>query len=459
MIDTIHLRINNISKYRMLYEQLYTIKRDSVSEAYIDQETGEMLSSRSFVRSLIYHDNNNIIPLNKRSSLDLPSSHYSVSYVVNVQGNYVDFNFSLPKTLYGTNLFQFVDYYSQSCDVTFALFIRYIFDFARDYFIQLPEAQDMEVRRIDLCYNQFFNSKSDALQYLDHQKTLLVKYARKSQNNYRSYETSLMYVTARYSFKIYHKGTEFAKHDYKALVKSGNSRGYDLGYFQDVGDKILRYEMTFRLSYINYLFNSYFFDSERRGNRVDIQTHPVNKVLKAFVTFGFSKYYSYFKTKQKTFSLESDYDSYSTNRKNFEVYKDNFNVTFDYSIFSILYEQFWNRVKQYQLNVKMSIGQVVDNITEYNKSCELKNRIRRAYDGKQVASELVNSRMVILAILSQYVNLQELYKAKLIPKSTYYRIREDLKKVGISEYSANTAIPTPPLDYLDYKYYFGRYLN
>jgi hypothetical protein len=46
----------------------------------------------------------------------------------------------------------------------------------------------------------------------------------------REYSTSLMYVTKRYSAKIYHKGSEYEKNDLKEHLKINKEKGQE--YFK-----------------------------------------------------------------------------------------------------------------------------------------------------------------------------------------------------------------------------------
>src|SRR5205085_12548093 len=108
---------------------------------------------------------------------------------------------------------------------------------------------DVEINRIDVCFNQVFKSKDDALLYLEYQKRLKKKYARDENGVMRGYETSLMYVTSRYSAKIYHKGTEYEKHDKKEHLKYNKEKAtqyFKTEKLQAIADRVLRYELTLR---------------------------------------------------------------------------------------------------------------------------------------------------------------------------------------------------------------------
>ncbi len=99
--------------------------------------------------------------------------------------------------------------------------------------------------------------------YLEYQKKLKKKYARNEEgvlNNYA--KASLMYVTKRYSAKIYHKGSEYKKNDLKEHLKYNkqkNRQYFKTDLIQAFADRTLRYELTIRNSQLNYLHKHYIF--------------------------------------------------------------------------------------------------------------------------------------------------------------------------------------------------------
>ncbi|MCW3106620.1 MAG: hypothetical protein JWQ09_1126 [Segetibacter sp.] len=448
MIDTIILRVLNLSKYDKLYEQYYAPskrKNTTTIGQLVNTDTGEV-TDLAAVTSYIYHDTNRVLPLVHRSTINIASSHYSVSYSINKAGDYLEFNFSIPKYIYTTNVMQFVNIYDQSVNTTFLELKKFLHTFIRDHFIEEPLKDDLEINRIDICYNQFFNSKEDALSYLDEQKKLLVKYARSSKNNYRSYDTSLMYITKRYSFKIYHKGTEFEKNDYKELVKNGNPKDLPLQYFLDQSDCILRYEMTFRRSMLNYLVNHYFFVSKGENLHPQYSEHVLSRTFKNLIVFGYKEFYEKYKKKHKKFTLQSVFDV--TN--DFMYLFDADTITFDETIFQILHRVFYKKVKDFQLTTILSPGEVLNRIDTANADNKIKNSLRRTKkSGKD------SWRLLSVALLQQVMNLEEL--KQFMPKSTFYDLKKDLKTIGIKTGDTSLTIPQPKLDYFDYKLYFSKF--
>src|SRR5262249_16907202 len=122
--------------------------------------------------------------------------------------------------------------------------------------------KDVEVNRIDVCFNQMFPTRKEALKYLEYQKRLKKKYARDEAGVLREYATSLMYVTKRYSAKIYHKGSEYEKNDQKEHLKINQEKGreyFNTSEYQGLSDRMLRYELTIRNTMLNYLHKRYLF--------------------------------------------------------------------------------------------------------------------------------------------------------------------------------------------------------
>lgn len=458
MIDTVVLRIHNIDKYPLEYEKYYkpSAGKNSFSTSYVDEDTGELIEDNKILAN-IYHDNSRVIPLTFRDNINIASSSYLLAYHLNIANNYLEFNFSIPKYLYGLNVLQFVSPSDGSDRMTFKMLSAFIEDFLKTHLVSKVSLHDVEINRIDLCYNQFFNCKEDSLQYLNEQKKLLVKYARSSGNRCRTYnDESFVYVTRRYSFKVYHKGTEFRKHDYKEIVKRKNPFNYPLQYFLDESDKILRYEMTFRASYLQYLTKEAYFSGKTAAENPLYKESPVYKFIQTYNKYMVE---STFSKKRKT-----EIEKLFRQRKKFCI-RSPFNVTtlpevllksdsftFDQSLFTMLYDKFWQKVRDYQLSTSFNFGQVSQKIKDYNESNELKNKLRR----KQLPG-LSQNRLLIPAMLAQFVNIAEL--SQYMPKRTFQALKADLKKIGISENISNLAIPQPKLDYSDYILTFSTYIK
>ncbi|MFD2921320.1 phage/plasmid replication protein [Terrimonas rubra] len=457
MIDTIVLYINNINQYESIFEKFYnpTQKSNSYTTAIIDEDTGEYIESRKSTVN-IYHDTNRVLPITHRNSLNIGSSHYTLTTFLNMSRNRLEFNFSIPKYIFGTNILQFIPLFDQSPFYVFTHLMAFLQKFIKDTFIVEPLKEDIEINRLDLCYNQHFLSKDDALQYLDQQKELLVKFARSSKNNYRTYDTSLMYITRRYSWKIYHKGTEFKKNDYPAIMKAGNKNNLDLMFLQNESDKILRYEMTFRNSFINYLLKYYLFSSKVAADMAIFNHHPVKRFYQRYQELSPERSFNKknkteiekFVSRTKQFSLASAFDKIT--RHDLLIHQSN--VTFDQDIFTMMYNVFWDKVRQYQLTTTVSIAQLQHKIKEVND--KVKHYKKLGIKGQKAKD---SSRLVIAALLFQHMNIDHL--KQYIPERTFYDLKKDMSNLGIGSNSTMLNIPQPKIDYSDYKIIFLNYIH
>lgn len=444
MIDTIILRIHNISKYPLIYEQFYdpSIKKKAVSQALI-KPGDEQYIADNFRNSYIFHDTGRVLPATYRRALDLPSSHYSVSYFLKLSPDYLEMNFSIPKYLYGNNVQQFINVGDQSAKVQFLELIRFINHFFQQHFITPPLPDDVEINRIDFCYNQFFANKDDALAYMEEQNRLFKKNARSSKNKARYYEgESLLYTTRRYSFKVYHKGKEFKKHDFKEIAKD-NKKGLDLPYLQSQADNILRYELTLRSSMLNYLVQFYFMTGQTSALDQKYSDHRISKFARSLVLHLGTKAYEKFKDRAKRFTLKSpfDYDLPLEARFNSD------SITFDETIFSICYDLFWRKVKDYQLTMLLDVNTVVKRIDDMNEASAIRSKYAKKERG------IPRSTSILLTLLANRMTEFEQIK-RHIPRRTYFQWQANLKKIGVNATDTHLRFAQPRTDYFDYKLQF-----
>lgn len=239
-----------VPSHNDLYNVLNAVKKKGFSTTKIlsnekivfsDKPFEEVLSSR-----MGKHINEHYIAMNKirfssgdvvkernlavKGRYKLDSSETGVTFIINYEGGFIDFEFSIPKYLYGHNLAEFVPQYRSSLksthgdklvkwnvqrDLTHQRLERFTTSFFNDLFLNLkleeaPNFDYIEILRFDLCYNQYFDSKEDSLQYLKHQKKFQKKSKIYSPDTNTDFETTLAYRTQNGNyFKIYHKGTEY----------------------------------------------------------------------------------------------------------------------------------------------------------------------------------------------------------------------------------------------------------
>lgn len=284
MIDTVVLRLHDLRKYDLLIQRL-RLKRNkgyTLAKGSWETEEAQRMRKMGFRKP---KDLLNIMEINRTgehivttevSKQVNSSGHYAFAYRIDHSRDFIEFNFSIPKYRFGSNVLMFVEHLSdphfsynknrtlihniKRCISSFFLFIKYFLH--NEFILESIDLMDVEINRIDLCFNQVFKSKEDAMLYFGYQKRLRKKYSREEDGGKTDYNTSFMYSTKRSSSKIYHKGTEYRKHDLKQHLKINREKGFEYfrtGAYQKFADRILRYEVTIRSSELNYLFKHKIF--------------------------------------------------------------------------------------------------------------------------------------------------------------------------------------------------------
>jgi hypothetical protein len=204
----------------------------------------------------------------------LPSYHYELAYCIDFSRDFIEFNFSIPKYLYLTNIFQFVPHfwdkhYSPSINQTIQSMVRPTYEQLRNFiswffdvtFNGHVDKFCIEIARIDLCFNKIFNSKDEALLYINDLKRMRKKYLKESKSP-SSFQTGIHFVHKDYTFKIYHKGLEFQVHD-KCKLKKRLSPD-KLERLQQFSDRMVRYELECRPGIMNTVFKRKIFRSDSK---------------------------------------------------------------------------------------------------------------------------------------------------------------------------------------------------
>lgn len=333
----------------------------SDSEFYLSENSKEIKRQFQMRRHMELRDARSVkrVYLNSKGSYRVPSSSNDMTFTINDNKGTIEFSFSIPKYLYGHNVVEHIPqihssrYHKHGQDL-FSLDFQSFFLYERlQQFLQIFlkdlknvykikgefDLKYIELKRIDLCYNQHFKSKEDALLYLSNQKKLLTKGSRKAQSSTGEYETGLTYTTSRGSyFKIYHKGKDYTIHQLAKHLKINSENAkkhlrtnnyidlytkylsreqilknafkidtiedkktkindsikdeminlssiykqfeiYDTKGLQNEADKILRYEITFRPNFMAYHLKTKFF---RRKDKFHLEAVKTFKDVKSF---------------------------------------------------------------------------------------------------------------------------------------------------------------------------------
>lgn len=276
LIDTIHFRIYNLRKHDALVQYLHQ-KRVDGSSQYVKDIPVEDVPKRVY-NSRFWWDWSTGRQVEQRYRGHLPSYHYNIAFSINFASDYIEWNLSIPKFLYRTNVFQFVPHYfdgdyslvygnsiEERGKAAYGRLKRFLNAFFKTHCGDQVDWYDVHIVRVDLCFNMLFKSKSEALDYMKELKKIKKKHSRESKVFTDGEYFGLYYVQGDYTFKVYHKGLEFgaAGHDASELKRRGVSKD-KIQAMQQFADRMVRYEVEFRTGMMDTVFKRKVF---RRNDR------------------------------------------------------------------------------------------------------------------------------------------------------------------------------------------------
>lgn len=478
MIDTVEFRVHDLKKHLRVAQWLdRQITRTGKTVSIVEGEEQWTVEQKvNFRTKLKYHDTGNEHTVAHFN--ELRSDHYTIAYKIDYIRDFIAFNVSIPKYIYGTNIllynrppgdknFNFSAHSTLAKNLGEAYKRLYRF-FNRFFPTQFGEIEidwkDVEVNRIDICYNQMFDSKESAFDYLNHLRKLKKKYARNSTNYSRDWKTSIVYKTERYSFKVYHKGTEFAKNDAKKLREvndSGKGR-FDLEYYQRFADRILRYEMTFRNSQISYLFMNHLFRADCYIWQAGVKLWKTAKAKKAdkanYLTYRagleahekhaidyvnsminkVKKFYLAPNAKSERFDEETDEGKFSA----YPGKKEHFNQAslFSPELFGLLAKQFCTLLDEFKLSMHQNSHDTLARLKLHNDAID-KKRDQLVSLGfppgherhRGVGRKISESKIKMLLRLLETETFEEIQESNYFDAKTWYRHRKDLALLGVNQ--------------------------
>lgn len=472
MTDTVVIRVHDLRKHEQLVKYVnMNFQGTSKHTAILPKNAADeyLMPAVDQVTAIDYFKSNRIgthlIKYRRQKKVN-NSGNYYFQALENRERDFMEFSFAIPKYIFGTNIFQFVTHpwdpsfvFSQNRSLKFNMskghdqLIRFISKFFSVEFINVPiDFQEVEINRIDMCYNQFFPSKESALEYLEYQKQIRKKHIRVNGNSSRDWDTSLMYITKRYSMKIYHKGSEFRKNDKNELLKINREKGSDyfnVDQLESMADRILRYEITFRQKMLSDLFNTILFRKNCPSHRqymkvykkVDLEKQRNDRIATRIGQFKCEKskskyveanpYYmptndekkihkhvSKLISKTRTFVLKSNSNisTFNSTTSNYGYFEPK--AKFSNKLYGELSKLFIRFIKEYQVKQKPFISAVSSLIDDYNK---------HHYD------KLPKNEMMKFYAILQNSSFEEIKRLNLYSKATYYRYKKRFELIGITE--------------------------
>lgn len=229
MIDTVVWNVHDLDRHHALMEYLF-MEDVSGKTTYNRYHSATKLVGETAVykQSILKDHNKGFEHVRSHwNKVRVKSSFYDVLCRINFEKDFIEFQISVPKYYYGHNIAQFVPtrhsngfkYFKEiSRGHQKVMLYNRLIKFTKDFFkrtfhnIEVNYAC-LELKRLDLCYNQFFNTKQEALTYINYQKKLMAKRTGKKSNYGRDNYTSCAFRNSSFYFKIYHKGSEYESKD------------------------------------------------------------------------------------------------------------------------------------------------------------------------------------------------------------------------------------------------------
>lgn len=449
MIDTIVLRINDLIKHEALVEYLYkqSIEGTEIaSQEMSEEETRLYLKRKIYIRDeFIDHSTGKTWKKSYRNHLK--SSHYNLAYCIDYMNDCIELNYSVPKYWYGTNVIMFVPYHAERrylsyLNAPFEEHMKIAYKRLKTSVIKLVQKElngltdlsEIEVNRYDLCFNQFFDTKADAIGYLNELKRVKRSHERPDTQKIMNYNSGIYSVNRLFTWKIYHKGTEFKKHDKKKL----KGKNIDISLLQETADKIVRYELEVKRPLINYLYKEkYFFKnssqlsehvrlirldkkSNRKLNREDDQLiKQLNKKIfnKSFDWYLFN-------------DLEND------TAESIDIYDEvNYHKKLDGKMWNYSVKKFMDLFDQYQLGDLRAFNDVSGKVNYEKKNFES----LIVDESKRQTSMFKGIRMgnvkIILNMLRGGSTWAEIKDSEILSERSIYRYKKLLKHFGVKDHN------------------------
>lgn len=169
---------------------------------------------------------------------------------------------SLPKILIGNNVLQIANDFNDQVQVILNIVSKF-------YGVKLPDYTNWKVKEIHYSENFIMESKQEAKEWIMNLQA--VTYPRRDFDKHK--DNGIYFATRSTTFKIYHKGDDFRKHDKSRLKKRLDiMQVIDL---EELADKIIRVEVEIHKRKLVDDFKELTYNINKRMNNTDIR-YPYN---------------------------------------------------------------------------------------------------------------------------------------------------------------------------------------
>ena len=486
MIDTITIRVHDLVRHEKLMARLSRFNDGmSIMDKMVEPHNHDSFTKLQYLR---FNDTGKQKMFYK-NKLHFPSSHYNLNYSIQSDRDFMQFEFSIPKLIHGSNVFQFLTHKDEKMANFDAFKMNSIEWNAKNTYKKLNEFLDMffdflypdyrknreihssyvEINRLDICYNQLFASKQEAFQYLNYQKKIRKKFARSNEVNKRTFRGSVFYYTKDYSAKIYFKGDEYKKNDrYKHIAHNRKMKSdffpvdghFDLdGIFQeglqDVADRTLRYEISFKNQFMSRLYKTEIFRAsspkwkkckEAYKHIRSIERKMDNKNLSVPVRHSLFKemgaldkdfkekaeMYNNVHLQRNTFMLSNpkDIKHQELNWMDFpknKRYEAEDRATWSEDLWSIMFGKFADFFRQYQVKEKIFLSDFEQKLLAYNEAVKVIVEYNAISKKKKIQGGPLRSTVLLL----QTYSWDDLSDLGIMAKRTMQYQANQFKKLGI----------------------------
>ena len=391
MIDTIKIAVYKDSNLNF-YETLLHASNQKLTGFIERSSSGLTQRQNAFIMKINKFDSYEQLIIN--GELKTPSHNYSIHW--RCYEDRVTFEFSIPKLIYGTNSIEIQSHLKKNFNVSPYKLLRIGISSFFDLVFPLVKINygGVELLRFDFCYNQLFDSREQSLKALNY-----IKLKHQGRGDRLNFEYGYIELSKSKYFKIYHKGEEYKKHDFRKLLDRGLSFEKRALNYQRFSDKILRYERKYTPKSWSYFYN------------VNILHRGQESIKK--------KYYESKKLGSVSKSQRRDFETF----RKFTIGYSTLNhaTKLDPFFFDLLYRRFKSEIKKRYSIGKVSVHRLHKEVIENDKQKTMKLRI--------------------LAYIKVFKSLKRAHESGAFSDSTYYRYEAFMRKHDLSSTKLKSNIP------------------